>query len=72
MRILVDRPAGEAFLIQTALKASSVASGGGGSGRGRSAAKPMRLDVADGALPAIEWDEALIGQRARVHGGAPP
>jgi hypothetical protein len=32
----------------------------------RTAPKPMRRDVPHGALPNVEWDASLIGQRARV------
>ena len=60
IKLFLDSSEGDAYLIKpppTALETSG--------GRGRSIRR-LRRDVDEGLLPAVEWDDNIIGQRATV------
>ena len=60
LRCWLDDEMEEAFLLRELPPATA-------GGRGR-AAKPMRLDVGeeDTVLPLVDWDDAIVGQRAMM------
>ena len=63
LRLFLAHGAGEAYVVNTGSPTDQ--SQQIGQKRGRSA-QPMRHDTQDDALPIVEWDASLVGQRARV------